>query len=107
MAMQNKGRTRAVSDLFYAHFEWMALAGGLMLAASFDPYGSSEFTWCLLEWIGIPWCPGEGLGHSIAFMVRGDIHNSLSSNFMGLPAIIIIGLRTVFLIRSRVTGKEY
>lgn len=105
--MQKKGWTRAMGDLFYAHCEWMALAGGLLLAASFDPYSSSEFTWCLLEWIGIPWCPGEGLGHSIAFMARGDIHNSLSSNLMGLPAIIIIGSRTVFLIRNRVTGRGY
>jgi len=52
--------------------------------------------------MGITWCPGCGLGHSIAFLLHGDIRNSFHAHWLGVPALVIIVYRIVDLIRQRI-----
>ncbi len=52
--------------------------------------------------MGISWCPGCGLGHSIAFLLHGNIYNSLHAHWLGIPALLIILYRIANLIRQRI-----
>ncbi len=54
---------------------------------------SSAHTLCLFEWVGFKYCLGEGLGHSIAYFMQGDIKSSLEANFMGMIAVIVLSIR--------------
>lgn len=76
--------------MFNTHFEWVALSLGLLLMAFLDPYDTGGASWCLFELVQAPYCPGEGLGHSIAFTVRGDFVKALEANLMGPAAIVIL-----------------
>tara|TARA_R110000868_G_scaffold304437_23_gene565448 strand:+ start:17031 stop:17339 length:309 start_codon:yes stop_codon:yes gene_type:complete len=71
------------------HSEWIVFLVGLILMAAMNPYSTST-SWCLIDFIGFTYCPGEGLGHSIAFLFRGEIINSIHANLMG--PFVVIGL---------------
>lgn len=75
------------------HIEWGVLLTGLILMAILNPYSDAP-TWCLLERAGI-FCLGEGLGHSIAFLFRGQIMESFSANLMGPFAVVILSARII------------
>lgn len=61
--------------------------------ALMDPY-TQKTTWCLLEHAGL-FCPGEGLGHSIAFIFRGELKLALQANLMGPIAVVILSVRII------------
>ncbi|XWN38076.1 MAG: DUF2752 domain-containing protein [Balneola sp.] len=75
-----------------AHIEWVAFTTGLVLMATLDPL-SNDTSLCFLEFIGIEFCPGEGLGHSIAWIFRGEFDNAVNANLFGIPAVLILSLR--------------
>ena len=85
-----------MKKIFNRHFEWAALSIGLLLMAVMNPYTDYASTWCLFENIGITFCPGEGLGHSIAFFVRGEYQNAVQANVMGPAALFIIISRILY-----------
>lgn len=87
-----------VYHLFKNYFEVLAFTTGLLLLVFMNPHSANGVTLCLFERAGIPFCPGEGLGHSIAFIFRGDIYKSLEANFLGFFAIIILITRIVQLL---------
>ncbi|HCD53026.1 MAG TPA: DUF2752 domain-containing protein [Balneolaceae bacterium] len=74
------------------HIEWMVFLGGLLLMATMNPYNNGT-SLCLFELLGAPFCLGDGLGHSIAFLFRGEIRESLNANFMGPLAVLILSAR--------------
>ena len=86
--------------LFNKHFEWIALSLGLILMATLNPYIDNGSSWCLFETAGITYCPGDGLGHSVAFFVRGDYLRAIEANIMGPVAILIISSRVLYLLHS-------
>jgi hypothetical protein len=86
--------------LFNRHFEWIALSIGLVLMAIMNPYTDYASTWCLFENVGINFCPGEGLGHSIAFFVRGEYASAMEANFMGPAALFIIISRILYRLKE-------
>lgn len=86
-----------VIHIFKAYFEILAFTAGLLLLAFMNPH-SNGATLCLFERMGFSFCPGEGLGHSIAFLFRGEIYKSLEANFLGVFAIIILGGRIIQLL---------
>jgi hypothetical protein len=57
--------------------------------------------------MGITWCPGCGLGHSISFLLHGDIKNSFHAHWIGVPALVIIAHRIYVLIRANLKGNTY
>ncbi len=53
---------------------------------------------CPLANLGWDFCPGCGLGHSIAFIFRGEIIASFNAHPLGLPALIMLLYRIVTLV---------
>ena len=54
--------------------------------------------------MGFKWCPGCGIGHSIAWLLHGNIKNSLHAHWLGIPALVLIVYRIVVLIKDNVLG---
>ena len=82
---------------FFLHFEWIFLITGLILMALLDPL-SNSVSICPLDLLGFEFCPGKGLGNSIALGFRGQLSASLQSHPAGLFAILMISARiaTIF-----------
>lgn len=80
--------------LFFLHFEWLALATGLILLALMDPLSQAQ-TLCPIERLGFSYCPGEGLGRSVSHAFRGDLKASFYSHPAGIAAILIITGRII------------
>lgn len=80
---------------------WIA---GLVAVALPDPSGDPWLRACLFdrvgEWIGWPFCPGCGLGRSVAWLVRGDLAASFAMHPLGLPAAAILLTHAANLLRS-------
>jgi hypothetical protein len=64
----------------------------------FNPASDSHFSLCPLKLLGFGWCPGCGIGHAIAYLLHGDINNSLKAHWLGIPALLIILYRICNLI---------
>jgi hypothetical protein len=77
---------------FFFHFEWIALLSGLILVALLDPF-SQAASICPIDRMGFDFCPGCGLGRSVAFAARGNLEASLQSHPLGLFAIVVIVAR--------------
>lgn len=88
-----------------AHSEWLVFFIGLVLMAFMDP-STKGFSFCLLDMAGAPYCPGEGLGHSIAYFVRGDLEASLSANLFGPVAVVVLSLRILKIWKIRFFNKS-
>lgn len=82
---------------FFLHFEWIALISGLLLMAFLDPFSQSSSI-CPVDRLGFDFCPGCGLGKSIAFAARGNFSASIQSHPLGFFAIVVIAVRigTIF-----------
>jgi hypothetical protein len=74
--------------------EWFVFVAGLVLLGFMNPENTGH-TFCLFEWAGISFCPGEGLGHSIAYTFRGEFTHAINAHFVGPVAVIILASRIV------------
>jgi hypothetical protein len=92
--------------LYQNYFEIMAFGGGLLLLALMDPHTASGPGLCLLENLGFQYCPGDGLGHSISFIFRGDIDNALNANILGPFALIILIGRILYLFSQNYLNRN-
>lgn len=86
------------------HIEWVVFLSGLILMGSMDPtiQGTS---FCLFDLIGIKFCPGEGLGHSIAWFFRGNFQSAYQANLFGPFAVIILSLRILSIWKDLLINK--
>lgn len=94
--------------IFFLHFEWIALAGMLIMAATIDPESASLF--CPIDWAGIENCPGEGIGRSMSSAMRGDFYRSFELHPAGIPAVLILMTRVGTILnrnRKMKNNKEY
>ena len=73
-------------------FLWIA---GLVYLMTINPYQVQKFTLCPFHNLGIGFCPGCGLGRSIAFLFHGDLIKSLNTHPLGIIAFILITSRIV------------
>lgn len=94
--------TTKVKHLFYQHFEWVAFTAAILAMALMNPYAGNGASWCLFEQLGFSFCPGDGLGHSIAFIFRGDFYNAMQANLLGPFALIVLSARIIFLLKQNV-----
>ena len=76
---------------------WIA---GLIILAVINPDSHSHFTICPFKYLGFKYCPGCGLGHSISYLFHGNIKASLQTHILGIPAVIILGARTISIIKK-------
>lgn len=87
-----------MKELFRKYFEISVFTTGLFLLAMMDPEVANGPSLCLFDAIGISFCPGEGLGHSISYVFHGQIDNALRANMFGPVAIAILGGRIIQLL---------
>ena len=76
-------------------FFWLS---AMTILAVFQP-ADAPFSLCLFKWIGLPFCPGCGLGHSIIYFFQGDLIKSFQAHPFGLFAIAVITRRVTVLMR--------
>lgn len=50
---------------------------------------------CILKNIGVSWCPGCGLGHSIHHALHLNFIASIEEHILGIPATIILIYQTI------------
>jgi hypothetical protein len=80
-----KGYTKYFTSLF-----WI-LALGLLYFMNPEEAGMSL---CPLTHFNLP-CPGCGIGHAIHYALHGNLKQSLSEHWLGVPAIIGIGYMAI------------
>jgi len=74
--------------------------GALIFVLTINPYGTEHHSLCLFKNLGISFCPGCGLGRSIALIFRGDIVGSFQMHPLGIPALVMIFLRITKLFKN-------
>ena len=84
-------------------FVWII---GLTMMATMDPV-HSHASLCPLSALGISWCPGCGLGHSIAWLFRAELLKSFQTHMLGIPAVLIILYRVFQIIKTTLKEKNY
>lgn len=78
-------------------FTWLS---GLVFLAWISPEGDGHFSLCILKNLGVPYCPGCGLGGSISFLLHGEILTSIHTHPLGIFALAILSHRIFQLSRS-------
>jgi hypothetical protein len=91
---------------FSKYFELVFWIAALFSLAFTNPAGQGHFSLCPLKAMGITWCPGCGLGHSISWLFRGNTRNSFHAHWLGIPALIIILYRIYTLIATKLMGYK-
>lgn len=72
---------------------------GLVFVASIDPQASGGLNLCLFETLGLP-CPGDGLGTSIAHLVRGQWAASWNAHPLAGPVVGVLVYHVLTLCRT-------
>lgn len=75
------------------YFELAAWVLGLMAMALMDPSTNVHYSFCFFKFIGINYCPGCGLGHSISYLFHGNFKESFNAHPLGLFAVWVIFAR--------------
>ncbi|MBC7848557.1 MAG: DUF2752 domain-containing protein [Chitinophagaceae bacterium] len=77
--------------------ELIAWVVALLIPIFINPAETSHFTLCVFNAIGFNWCPGCGLGRSIASFYRGNISQSLEQHWFGIAAVFVLAYRILYL----------
>jgi hypothetical protein len=89
-----------IRTFFLKYFELTFWVAAIIALGVCNPSAATHYTLCPLKLMGITWCPGCGLGHSIAFLLHGDIKSSVHAHWLGVPALIII-LHRIYVLGKR------
>jgi hypothetical protein len=71
---------------------------GILLLMLMDPDGVHMFSFCPFSWMLENGCLGCGLGHSIAYLCRGELQASWESHPLAIPALVLLVRRCVQLL---------
>jgi hypothetical protein len=91
--------SQALMNLYRRYFELLFWIAGLALLALMPTTSTSHFTLCPFKLVGINFCPGCGLGHSISYLFHGDPVASLHAHPLGIFAVAVIGMRIIKLVK--------
>lgn len=72
------------------HSEVLFWTSALIYLAMINPLAQQAISLCPLHTLGFEHCPGCGLGRSVSFLLHGNIVESFSSHWFGIPALLII-----------------
>lgn len=86
-----------IKKAFFLHFEWVALLGMLMMAVAIDTTTTGP-SYCMLKNLNIDFCPGCGLGRSMALAAQGSFQASFQMHPMGVIAIPTLLYRIINLL---------
>jgi len=87
-----------IKKLLNRYFELTIWIVALICLALMNPANEGHFTLCPLKTMGVTWCPGCGLGHSISYLFHGNIKNSFHAHWLGIPVVIVLFYRIYTLI---------
>lgn len=73
---------------------------GALLFLAFSRAGTSHYSLCPLDTLGLSWCPGCGLGRSIRYLLHAEIGLSLDQHWFGIPALFILIHRIMQLLKK-------
>ncbi len=81
---------------------------GLLILATLDT-GNGHITLCPLANAGLSFCPGCGLGRSIALFFDGRFTESVKMHPLGIFAVIVLSFRIINLTKHYLQhyGKSY
>ncbi len=71
----------------------------ILLLALSNPAGEGHLSLCPLKNMGFNFCPGCGLGHSIAWLFKGQFASSFQHHPLGIPAVAILLHRSFNLLK--------
>jgi hypothetical protein len=92
-----------IKRFFRKYFELIFWLTALVALAITDPSTPGQYSLCPLKLMGITWCPGCGLGHSISWLLHGNIKRSWDAHWIGVPALGIILYRIYTLAKAAIT----
>lgn len=81
-----------LKEILFRNLELFCWIGGLIFLGSMNPV-EANISICPVKWLSAWDCPGCGLGHSISWILRGNISQSTEEHILGIPALLIILLR--------------
>jgi hypothetical protein len=88
-----------------AHLEaWFWIAALITLAFT-NPEKTGHASLCLAKNMDLGFCPGCGLGHSIAWLFKGKVLSSFHAHPFGIPAVIILIYRAYSLLADDISIK--
>ena len=85
------------------HLELIVWSVALILLAFNNPEADTHFSLCVFKWMGFQSCPGCGLGHSISWLLHGDLQHSLQAHPLGIFAVAILLMRINTLSKKQLT----
>lgn len=85
---------------FAAYFELIAWIASLVMLACMQPATDTHYSLCAFKWLGFSFCPGCGLGHSIAYLFHGEIAASLHAHPLGIFAMLVL-LHRIYTLTKR------
>ena len=77
-----------------------------LLLLAFINSNNNHVSLCPLNFLGFHYCPGCGLGRSIALLFRGKFVESFAMHPLGYFAVAMIGYRIVQLTRTTLQKNE-
>lgn len=86
---------RIIKNIHPEAYIWFVAIALLSFANPYDHH----FTICPIANLGFDWCPGCGLGRSIALFFRGDLVESFKMHPLGMVGLLLLSYRIVSLIR--------
>jgi hypothetical protein len=95
-------KIKSIFSLVY----WEAIfwAIGLIYLFFVNPYQTQHFSFCPFHYLGITFCPGCGLGRSIAYFYHFDLISSFRIHPLGIIAFLLIAARIIKLFTKMVNN---
>jgi len=79
----------------------------LISMAFLTPETEGHFSLCIFKNAGLSFCPGCGLGHSISYLMHGQLQQSFRVHPLGIPATGILIHRIYTIIKKQLTLFTY
>ncbi len=68
---------------------------------------TSHYTFCPLKNMGFEHCPGCGMGHSLHYLMKLDMRESLTQHPLGIFALVVISARIFKLFKNLIKPSNY
>ena len=78
----------------------------LLFLASQDPYSTTHLSLFWPSWFFDIQSPGYNLGHSISFLFRANISESVQAHYLGIPTTMVLIGRVIILLRQPAVTKK-
>ncbi|WP_317615108.1 DUF2752 domain-containing protein [Parapedobacter composti] len=103
MRLTDKGRMNLAIRAATLPLELVCWITALVALYLTNPH-EHHFTVCPLENMGVGWCPGCGIGRSIALLMHGEITASLAMHWLGIPAFLVI-IHRIYILLKQTYGR--